>query len=88
MNEPLTPKMIEQITQASKKGSEKGIEAALVRFGINVENPLEVQRDLAFLTKQRKASEQVTTLVKRTLIATIVTGALGVILIGLKQVFH
>lgn len=84
MSQPLTSEMIDAITKASSEGMEN----ALQKFGFDVENPLEVQKDQAFITKQRKASEKVTLAVKTALIISLVSGAISILIIGFKQVIH
>ncbi|MEH6345002.1 MAG: hypothetical protein V7785_07955 [Bermanella sp.] len=76
---------LEEITKAIEASAEKGVGKALISLGVDVGNPLEVQKDLAFVRRQRQASEQVTKLARRTIISLVIVGSLGVFWAGLKD---
>ena len=57
--------------------AEAAVEKVLGRYGVDVENPIEVQKDHAWTRKRRMAGEQVGKMAIRTAVAVVVTGALG-----------
>ncbi len=78
---------LNEITQAIEASAEKGITKALLSLGVDIHNPIEVQKDLAFSRKQRMASEKVTQYTRLALIGLVVSGLSTVLVLGLKQVF-
>ena len=81
----IDPQEIQEIKNAVKESTEEAITTTLLKMGVDVGNPLEMQKDLAFARKQRLASEQVSQLTKRIIITTILVSSLGVFWIGFKD---
>lgn len=67
---------------------QQGIANALLNMGLNTKDPLEMQKDLAFLRQQRQVSEKVSSIVRGTLITCAITGLLGVLWVGVKTAMN
>ena len=69
-----------QEQQALKKlveeATEKGTEASLLKLGLNVNDPISMQKDLAFLRNQREANEQLGRNIRRVLITVFLMSSL------------
>ena len=81
----MNPEDLREITAAIEASAEKGTKKALVALGVDIDNPLEVQKDLAFARKQRQASEQITTFTKLTIISLVLSGLGTVLFFGFKD---
>lgn len=57
----------------------------LSNHGFDVQNPHEVQADMHYIRKQRKASEKIADWVKNSAIVVLITALLGVLWLGIKQ---
>ncbi|MEY8241673.1 MAG: hypothetical protein RPT25_15105 [Cycloclasticus sp.] len=79
---------LSEITKAIEAASEKGITKALLRIGVDIANPIEVQKDLAFARKQREASEQITRFTKRTMLGLVIVGACSMLWAGFTDALH
>ncbi len=84
----MKPEELSEITKAIEASAEKGIKKALLALGVDVHNPLEVQKDLAFARQQREASETIQRFAKRTVIGIFITSLSSVIWLGLKDFFN
>lgn len=60
------------------------VRACLVELGIDVADPIEVQKDLAFLREHRLTSEKMGLVVKVTAISIFLTGIVSMIYVGVK----
>lgn len=67
-----------------KKVVSEAVSDTLTKLGIEVDDPLKVQRDLQFLRRWRESSETVTLKGLTTAFALIVTGILGLIYMKLQ----
>lgn len=67
-----------------KKVVSEAVSDTLTRLGIEVDDPLKVQRDLQFLRRWRESSETVTLKSIMTAVTLIVTGVLGLIYMKLQ----
>ncbi len=67
-----------------KEAAKEAVNAVLERFGIDTDNPIEVQADMAHLHRTRIASEQMGVRVKFVLIGVLVVGGLSALWIGIK----
>ncbi len=67
-----------------KKVVSEAVSDTLTRLGIEVDDPLKVQRDLQFLRRWRESSETVTLKGLTTAFALIVTGVLGLVYMKLQ----
>lgn len=84
----LSPEILEAINNASRAGVEKGIETAFTKMGFDTKNPVEAQKNNAFLTKQRQASERITLAVRLMVYGSVVTGAISLLVVGIKSALH
>lgn len=71
-----TPHDLETIASAA---AEKAIDGFLIRLGVDVTKPLEMQRDFAHLRKWRQSVDAVSSVSLKVIVTTLVTGTLGVI---------
>ncbi len=81
MNDQEIKELIRQVRDAA----EEGVTAALERVGINSDDPLEVQRDMAFVRDWRTATASIK---RKSLLAgvgVLVAGSLGVLWLGVKE---
>lgn len=61
------------------------VRACLIELGIDVAEPIEVQKDLAFLRDHRLASEKLGMTAKITALSIIITAAAGLLWVGFKS---
>lgn len=59
----------------------------LAGLGVTTENPFEVQKDFAFVRAWRKSSEAIRGKGILTIITVFVTGAIGLLWVGIKTIF-
>ncbi|WP_221800518.1 hypothetical protein [Oceanobacter mangrovi] len=74
-----------ELSDLMERAAEKGTNTALTRLGFDVENHLEAQKDQAFVRSQRKASEQISTVTRRTLIGLVITGLVSLLVVGIQH---
>jgi hypothetical protein len=74
----------EEAELIAERASKKALHEAMQKFGINPDEPIEMQKDMAHLRQQREASEQVGAWTKRALISAFVTGLITTVFIGIK----
>ena len=67
--------------------TEKGVEQALLKLGVDVNEALEVQKDFAFIRRQRIASEKLKDKMALALVLVVLTGVISLLLVGLKDYF-
>lgn len=65
-----------------------GVEDALIRLGLDAENPLETQADLRYLRMWRLSVETAKTKGMMVAVGIIVSGIIGTILLGLKNLLN
>ncbi len=83
--QPLPPDELQRLVKAA---AEEGTKQALTQMGMNMDEPIEAQKDMAFLRAQRKASEQVGTIIRRTVLVALISGALTVGWLGFQAAIH
>lgn len=71
--------------EAIKTAAQEGTEQALIKFGFDTKNPIELQKDLAFVRKQRLASEQITSKARIVLLTIFLTGLGSIVTLGLRE---
>lgn len=71
--------MVEAATQ-------KAIERVLTRLGVDHQNPLEMQEDMAFLRKNRKGAEQAGMWARRTILVAFLSGLIWASFEGIKHI--
>jgi len=77
-NTTLTAREVEEIVQRT-------VEQTLIRLGVQVDDPLEVQKDLQHLREWRESMEQVRRKSFLTAVTVITTGLLGALWVGIKS---
>ena len=65
--------------------AEAAVVKVLGRYGVDVENPIAMQKDHAWTRKRRVAGEQVGKMATRYAIAVVVTGAFGAVWLFVKD---
>lgn len=70
--------------KAAEEASRKVIQETLLALGINKDQPLELQKDMSFLRDWRTASDEVKKKSIMTIVGILITGALGILWLGLK----
>jgi len=78
---------VELATSIADEAAKKAVDKALLSLGVDLAKPLEAQQDFAFLRNQRKASEDIGKTIKVALILALVSGVLGLLVIGFKISF-
>jgi hypothetical protein len=76
---------IADLREMIKQAGEDGNQSALMRVGIDLNDSINVQRDLAFSRKQREASEKITMHARFVLIAFALSGLGSVLFLGIKE---
>ncbi len=77
----------EEIRRIVEQAVRETLHEMLPALGIDISSPetrIQVQVDMAWLRRQRRASEQVEKLVKRTAIALVVSGLLAALWTGIR----
>lgn len=74
-----------ELQKMIQKAVEDGNTAALMRVGIDLDDSINVQKDLAFSRKQREASEKITLHARAVLIGMMILGAGSVLVLGIKE---
>lgn len=69
-----------------RQAADEGVTAALERVGINPGDPIEVQRDLAFLRDWRHTAASVRRKGLLTAVGVLVAGGLGLLWLGLRAI--
>lgn len=75
---------VELATSIAEAAAKKAVDNALRSLGVDLDKPLETQQDFAFLRNQRRASEDVGKATKLALILALISGVLGLLVIGFK----
>ncbi|MDP2548899.1 hypothetical protein [Oceanobacter sp. 4_MG-2023] len=74
-----------ELTELVTNAAEQGTNNALARLGFDTNNHLETQADMAFVRQQRKASEQIGRVIRRSVIGLLVTGLISLLTVGIQQ---
>ena len=64
------------------------VRATLQELGVDITDPIEVQKDFAFVRRQRVVSEKIGMGVRLAAIGIFVSGAMGALWIGIKAAFQ
>lgn len=75
----------DEIEQVARCAAKQATDQTLERLGFDVAHPLEVQQDVAYLHRQRLASENVGKIVRRTVIGLVLSGGVAIFILGFKQ---
>ncbi len=67
-----------------KKMVKETVHETLVSMGMDVDDPLEMQKDFQFNRRWRESSEKATSLTLKIILTTLVTGAIGWLAMHLK----
>lgn len=73
-----------ELQKLVQDAAEKGTETALLKLGLDSNNPLEMQKDLAFLRSQRQASENIGKNIRRFVLSMALTGLLTMAWLGFQ----
>tara|TARA_R110002051_G_scaffold183347_3_gene252920 strand:- start:4122 stop:4379 length:258 start_codon:yes stop_codon:yes gene_type:complete len=79
---------IADLKEMIKEAVEEGNKSSLMKVGIDLNDPINVQRDLAFSRKQREISEKITMHGRMVLMGLFLTGLGSVVLIGIKEAIN
>lgn len=71
---------------AADAAAERTVEKMLVRLGMDTSDPMAMQQDSAWVRQARLGEVQVRRYVKRTIVTTLIAGALFLIWQGLKSI--
>lgn len=80
MSDPITKKDVEVAV-------EEGVKKALIALGIDHENVIDTQEDMAYLRRLRKGSQALTSKVAFGVVGAMVTAMMGIIVAGFFSVF-
>ncbi len=75
---------------AGREAAKETVKDMLLAMGMDVEDAdgvIAAQGDMAWLRRQRRASEQIAVWARRTVVGVVLTGVGGVIWLGLQQAF-
>ncbi len=76
----------EAIGDKIREKVDEGVSDALTRVGIDMDNPIEVQKDMSFMRDWRKTAKDVKRKGMLTAAGILVTGILGAVWIGIRSV--
>lgn len=74
-----------QLQKMIKQAVKEGNESAFMKIGIDLNDSINVQRDLAFSRKQREISEKITMHGRMVFMGLFLTGLGSVVFIGIKE---
>jgi len=75
----------ETIREVIKEEHQKFLEHLDLRFGFDVNNPKEMQRDMMHLRRHRLAVEAIERKTWMTVVGILIAGAVGALFVGLKE---
>jgi hypothetical protein len=81
----MKPQEVEELERVVAKSSEKGITNALVKLGIDINDPIETQKDLAFIREQRLTREHISKFTKGAVITTVFSGLVSLVVLGITK---
>lgn len=73
-----------ELEAVADRAADKAIRNLFLQIGVDITEPIEVQKDFHHLRKWRKSNEAITLKVLLTAIGTIVMGTLAAIWVGLR----
>lgn len=74
----------EELQRAVTEASERATQNVLQRLGFDTSQPIELQKDMAYLRAQREGSEQVSVWVKRGVMTAALSGLTMMLWMGFK----
>jgi hypothetical protein len=74
-----------QLQKIIKQAVEEGTESAFMKIGIDLNDSINVQRDISYARKQREMSEKITMHGRMVLMGLFLTGLGAVVFIGIKE---
>jgi 2-iminoacetate synthase ThiH len=81
----MSPEEVKAIATAAAK---EAVKETLMQLGMSSVDPIEVQKDMAHLRNWRKAVEGVQTKGLLTMVTILLTGAIGMFVIGFKDMVN
>lgn len=73
----------EKLRKMMEEAAEQGTRRAFLSMGMNINDPIETQKDMAYVRLQRQASEQLGKAVRRTVLAILITGMASALWVGI-----
>ena len=80
--------MQDEMKKAIRCAVREGIDDALTKYGIDIEDPTAMQADMIYLRKSRTGSDEVIKWVKRSTITVAISGMLVAIWQGIKTIVN
>lgn len=74
----------QEINSIAEEASKKTLNDLFERLGIDVNEVVEVQKDMHYLRRQRQASDQIAMWTRRVVLTTFITGSMSALVVGLK----
>ena len=72
---------------AVKEATVEAVKEVLITLGIDTENPLELQADMLHVRRSRETTQQVSGIIRRSLIGVAITGGVSLLVMAAKEVF-
>jgi len=85
MSGPMDKDELQALVQSA---AEEGTKKAFMSMGLNTEDAIETQKDMAFLRGQRTATEQMGRTIRTAVLITLVTGGIGLLWVGFQFAVH
>ncbi len=85
MHEPIPE---DKLRKMMEEAAEEGTRRAFLSMGMNINDPIETQKDMAYVRLQRLASEQMGKVVRRTVLAILLTGICSAAWVGFQFAVH
>jgi len=80
------PMTREEAQGIAKQAAREAVKETFVSMGLDTQDPKEAQADMAFLRKQRKASDRIGWALRMAVYTTVATGLLSMLWVGFKEV--
>jgi len=83
-----TKRMVEHVAeQAAQRAAEKAVADTLKTLGVDVADPFETQKDMAYIRDLRNSSARISNKALLTVVGTVVTAAIGMLILGVQGWF-
>ena len=78
----------DKLKQTIREAVREGIDDALTKYGIDIDNPNSMQSDMVYLRKSRTGSEELTKWAKRSAITVAISSLLAALWSAIKQAIN
>lgn len=78
----------DKLKEVIREAVRDGIAEALIKYGVDTEDPNGMQADLIHLRKSRLGSDEVAKWVKRSIITVVISGMIATLVNGIKQAIN